>query len=187
MTSLAWPCPRILVVNRYLDITMRKHLMICKCQREFFQTWLFAIFTRKRCFALFCTLLCSFADLRLRSFALSCVFLRPTAFGTTTFGNSRLWAAEERLSYFVPFIVLGGRLMVCIVWHAQEKKKKKKTANMRKTALPRLWNFRARNDNRERIKHININKLRDCPGTGWVPKFSFCVFFGSFLMGEKNT
>ena len=42
-----------------------------------FQTWL--IFTRKR----------SFADLRLRSFALICVFLRTTAFGTTAFGNSR--------------------------------------------------------------------------------------------------
>ena len=24
------------------------------------------------------------------------------------------------------------------------------------------------------------------PGTGWVPKFCLCVFFGSFLMGEKK-
>ena len=36
--------------------------------------------------------------------------------------------------------------------------------------------------------HININKFWGrCPGTGWVPKFCLCVFFGSFLMGEKNT
>ena len=25
------------------------------------------------------------------------------------------------------------------------------------------------------------------PGPGWVPKICLCVFFGSFLMGEKNT
>ena len=29
-------------------------------------------------------------------------------------------------------------------------------------------------------------QLRDCPRTGWVPKFCFCVFFGSFLMGSKK-
>ena len=40
-----------------------------------FQTWLFAIFTRKRSFALFCALLRSFADLRLRSSALICALL----------------------------------------------------------------------------------------------------------------
>ena len=45
--------------------------------------------------ALSCTLLrplCSFADLRLHSFACFCaicVFLRPTAFRTTAFGNCR--------------------------------------------------------------------------------------------------
>ena len=45
----------------------------------------------------FCVLLRSFVDLRLRSFALICsllphicVFLRPTAFRTTAFGNCRL-------------------------------------------------------------------------------------------------
>ena len=72
-----------------------------------FQTWLFALFTRMRSFALSCTLLrsfalfCerSFANLRLRSFALICallrafacicLFLRPTAFRTTAFGNCR--------------------------------------------------------------------------------------------------
>ena len=39
--------------------------------------------------ALFCALLRSFADLRLRAFALFCVFLRTTAFRTTAFGNCR--------------------------------------------------------------------------------------------------
>ena len=28
--------------------------------------------------------------------------------------------------------------------------------------------------------------MRDCPGTGWVPKICLCVFFGPFLMGEKK-
>ena len=40
------------------------------------QTWLFAVFTQKRSFALFCTLLRSFADLHSRSFALICTLLR---------------------------------------------------------------------------------------------------------------
>ena len=58
-------------------------------QTWLFQTWLFAISTRKRSFALFCALLrsfapfCallrSFADLRLRSFALICALLRAFA------------------------------------------------------------------------------------------------------------
>ena len=42
-----------------------------------------------RSFAPFCALLRSFVDLRLRSFAHICVFLRPTAFRTTAFGNFR--------------------------------------------------------------------------------------------------
>ena len=64
-----------------------------------FLTWLFAILTRKRSFALFSALLRSFANSRLRSFALICtllrsfalfcVFLRTNAFRTTAFGNSR--------------------------------------------------------------------------------------------------
>ena len=37
-----------------------------------------------RSFALF------FSDLRLRSFVLICMFLRPTAFRTTAFGNCRV-------------------------------------------------------------------------------------------------
>ena len=44
-----------------------------------FQTWLFAIFTGKRSFALFSTLLRSFADLRSRSFALICALLCVSA------------------------------------------------------------------------------------------------------------
>ena len=58
-----------------------------------FQTWLFAISTRKCSFALFCALLRPFALFcglafalffaHLRSFARICVFLRPTAFRTT--------------------------------------------------------------------------------------------------------
>ena len=40
--------------------------------KQLFQTWLFAIFTRKRSFVLFCALWCSFAPLLLRSFALFC-------------------------------------------------------------------------------------------------------------------
>ena len=43
----------------------------------------------------FCALLHTFADLRLRSFALICVFLRPTAFRTTAFGNCRNNYTEE--------------------------------------------------------------------------------------------
>ena len=58
-----------------------------------FQTWLFAIFTRKRSFALFCALLrtcvCALLCSYLRSFARICVFLRTAAFRTTAFGNSR--------------------------------------------------------------------------------------------------
>ena len=38
--------------------------------------WLFAIFARKRSFALFCALLRLFLDLRLHSFVLICGFLR---------------------------------------------------------------------------------------------------------------
>ena len=54
-------------------------------QNRLFQAWLFALFTRRRSFAPFCVFV----------FALFCarfcmwVFLRPTAFRTTTFGNSR--------------------------------------------------------------------------------------------------
>ena len=40
---------------------------------------------------LFRALLRSFADLRLRSFVRICVFLRPTAFKMTAFGNCRLF------------------------------------------------------------------------------------------------
>ena len=37
-------------------------------------------------------------------------------------------------------------------------------------------------------KHININNVRDCPGTGWVAKFCLCVFLGGHsLWGRKNT
>ena len=71
-------------------------------QSWLFQTWLLATFTRKRPFALSCTLLRPFALFcelafalfcaHLCSFALICVFLRPTAFGTTTFG---LGTAED--------------------------------------------------------------------------------------------
>ena len=43
------------------------------------QTWLFAIFTWKRSSALFGALLRSFANLRLRPFALICALLRPSA------------------------------------------------------------------------------------------------------------
>ena len=42
-----------------------------------------------RSFASFCALLRSSANFRLRSFALICVFLHPTAFRTTAFGNCR--------------------------------------------------------------------------------------------------
>ena len=47
------------------------------------QTWLFAI-----C-ALFCGLAFALFCAHLRSFACICVFLRPTAFSTTAFGNCR--------------------------------------------------------------------------------------------------
>ena len=40
---------------------------------------------------LFCTLLRRFAFLLLRSFVLICVFLPPTVFRATTFGNSKLF------------------------------------------------------------------------------------------------
>ena len=64
------------------------------------QTWLFAIITRSRSFALFCALLGSFALFCgltfalfcARSFALFCVFLRPTAFRTTASGNSGIFS-----------------------------------------------------------------------------------------------
>ena len=72
-------------------------------QTWLFQTRLFAIFTRKRSFALFCALLRSFMDLRRRSFALISVllcafacFLRPTAFRMTTSGNCRCFAGWPR-------------------------------------------------------------------------------------------
>ena len=29
--------------------------------------------------------------------------------------------------------------------------------------------------------------MRDCHGTGWVQKYCLCVFFMSFLVGERNT
>ena len=57
------------------------------CLQFFTQKRSFALFCAL-CFALFCALLRSLADLGLRSFALFCVFLRPTAFRTTLFGNS---------------------------------------------------------------------------------------------------
>ena len=69
-------------------------------QTCFFRTWLFAMFTRKRSFALFCTLLRSLALFcrltfalvcaHLRSFSCTCVFLPLTACRTTAFGNCRL-------------------------------------------------------------------------------------------------
>ena len=78
---------------------MRKYLKFGSSQAWLFQAWLFGIFTRKCSFALFCALLRSsalFCGLafalfcaRLRSFARIYVFLRPTAFRTTAFGNCR--------------------------------------------------------------------------------------------------
>ena len=49
---------------------------------------LFASFTRRRSFALVCALLRSCVCPHLRSLVLICMFLRPTAFRTTAFGNS---------------------------------------------------------------------------------------------------
>ena len=69
-------------------------------QTWLFQTWLFALSTRKRSFALFCALLRSFALFCRLAFALICAllraFLRTTAFRTTAFGNCR-FALEGRV------------------------------------------------------------------------------------------
>ena len=51
--------------------------------------------TLLRPFALFCRL--AFADLRLRSFAYICVFLHPTVFRTTAFGNFRDYRINSQL------------------------------------------------------------------------------------------
>ena len=68
---------------------------VCAVLRPFA---LFALFCALWCaFVLFCALLrhlCCFTLLRLRSFALLCVFLCPTAFRTTAFGNFRPLAFE---------------------------------------------------------------------------------------------
>ena len=65
-------------------------------QTWWFQTWLFANFTRKLSFAPFCAILRSCADLRLRSFpricthlhSIECLCVQP-ALETTAFGNFR--------------------------------------------------------------------------------------------------
>ena len=48
----------------------------------------------------FCALLHSFADLRLRSFALSCVFLRPTTLKRPRLGTAEDFVTQQK--YFVP-------------------------------------------------------------------------------------
>ena len=57
-------------------------------QTWLFQAWLFAMFMGN-----------VFLHLRLRSFALICVFLRPTAFRTTAFGNCRICASRTNLQF----------------------------------------------------------------------------------------
>ena len=64
-----------------------------------FQTWLFAIFTRKRSFALICALLRSFAPfalfayLGLHSFACFCALLRVSASDRVL--NNRVWELQN--------------------------------------------------------------------------------------------
>ena len=76
-------------------------------------------------FAPFCALLRSFADLRLRSFALICalfalicVFLRPTAFRTTAFGNSRVVAdiVTELIRFEPEVCICNGNLLEFKSW-----------------------------------------------------------------------
>ena len=89
----SWNGQKYLGVNR-----------IGSSQTWLFQTWLFAsFFTQTE--ALFCALLRSFVDLRLRSFALICVFLRPTTvktleqprLGTTELSETRRLGASEKV------------------------------------------------------------------------------------------
>ena len=60
-----------------------------------FQAWLFAIFARIRFFALFCGLAFVLFCVRLRPFAVFCLFLHVTAFRTTAFRDFRTIVAKN--------------------------------------------------------------------------------------------